>query len=384
MTLDIAIIGGGIGGLTAAIALHRKGFAVTLFEQAPEIGEVGAGLQISVNAVRVLNALELKPQEWPCSRPKSITLHDYKRGDLVASVSMNTTPQVPYLQFHRADLIAELMQAAINAGVNIKLGRQVAVSDNGPHNVNVGNQPFDLVIGADGVRSSIRDQFYDSQKVIFTKQIAWRALAPTADLPGDFTKNTHVYMGPRKHIVIYPLRNGELINIVAVQERDTWADEGWNHVGNADELRRLFNSWCSPVTTVLAQVKSPIAWGLFAHPTLHSWVKNRVVLLGDSAHPMVPFVAQGACMAIEDAWVLADQLAKNADIRVALQNYQNIRKPRTTKVQETALKSGRIYHTANPLARGLLQTGMRLSSKVAPAIMAGHYDWIYDHDVTAG
>jgi len=384
MTLDIAIIGGGIGGLTAAIALRRKGFSVILFEQAPEIGEVGAGLQISVNAVRVLNALGLKPQEWPCSRPKSITLHDYKRGDLVASVAMNTTPQVPYLQFHRADLIAELMQAAINAGVNIKLGIPIVVSDNGPHNVKIGNQPFDLVIGADGVRSSIRDQFYDSQKVIFTKQIAWRALVPTADLPGDFTKNTHVYMGPRKHIVIYPLRNGELINIVAVQEHDTWADEGWNHVGNADELRRLFNSWCTPVTTVLAQVKSPIAWGLFAHPTLHSWVKNRVVLLGDSAHPMVPFVAQGACMAIEDAWVLADQLAKNADIEVALQNYQNIRKPRTTKVQETALKSGRIYHTANPLARGLLQTGMRLSTKVAPAIMAGHYDWIYDHDVTAG
>jgi salicylate hydroxylase len=116
---------------------------------------------------------------------------------------------------------------------------------------------------------------------------------------------------------------------------------------------------------------------------LHSWVKNRFVLLGDSAHPMVPFVAQGACMAIEDAWVLADQLAKNADISAALQAYQNIRKPRATKVQQTALKSGRIYHTANPLTRGLLHTGMRLSAKMAPAIMAGHYDWIYDHDVTA-
>jgi len=112
-------------------------------------------------------------------------------------------------------------------------------------------------------------------------------------------------------------------------------------------------------------------------------VKNRIVLLGDSAHPMVPFVAQGACMAIEDAWVLADQLAKNTDISTALQSYQSIRKPRASKVQETALKSGRIYHTSNPLLRGLLQTGMRLSAKLAPAIMAGHYDWIYNHDVTA-
>jgi len=383
MTLNIAIVGGGIGGLTAAIALRQKGFAVTLFEQAPEIDEVGAGLQISVNAVRVLNALGLKPQDWPCSKPKSITLHDYKRGDLVASVAMNATRQVPYLQFHRADLIAELIQAAMNAGVNIKLGKQAVASDNGQNSVNVGNKSFDLVIGADGVRSSVRDQFYDSQKVVFTKQIAWRALVPTAELPDNFTQDTHVYMGPHKHIVTYPLRNGKLINIVAVQEHDTWADEGWDHAGNTHDLRRIFNGWCAPVTTVLAQVKSPIVWGLFAHPTLHSWVKNRVVLLGDSAHPMVPFVAQGACMAIEDAWVLADQLAKNTDIAVALQNYQNIRKPRATKVQETALKSGRIYHAANPLARGLLQTGMRLSSKVAPAIMAGHYDWIYDHDVTA-
>lgn len=383
MTMNIAIIGGGIGGLTAAIALRQKSFSITLFEQAPEIGEVGAGLQISVNAVRVLNALGLKPQDWACSKPKSITLHDYKHGDLVASVAMNSTPDMPYLQFHRADLIENLMQVATDAGATIKLGKQVFVSGTSPETATVDGQTFDLVIGADGVRSAIRDQFYDGQKPQFTGQIAWRALIPTADLPNGFTQGTHVYMGPNKHIVSYPLRDGKLINVVAVEERATWTEEGWNHTGNADNLRQLFKGWNKEVTTLLAQVKSPIVWGLFAHPTLHSWVKNRVVLLGDSAHPMVPFVAQGACMAIEDAWVLADQLAKNTDINTALQSYQSIRKPRATKVQETALKSGRIYHTSNPLARGLLQTGMRLSAKLAPAIMAGHYDWIYDHDVTA-
>ena len=130
-------------------------------------------------------------------------------------------------------------------------------------------------------------------------------------------------------------------------------------------------------------MNSPIVWGLFAHPPLHNWVKNRAVLLGDSAHPMVPFVAQGACMAIEDAWVLADQLAKTPDLAMALQNYQDIRKPRATKVQQTALKSGRIYHVSNPLTRKILHTGMRLSSVAAPSIMARHYDWVYNHDVTA-
>lgn len=383
VTMNIAIIGGGIGGLTAAIALRQKGFSITLFEQAPKITEVGAGLQISVNAVRVLNALGLKPQNWPCSKPKSITLHDYKHGGLVASVAMNSRPDIPYLQFHRADLIKNLMQAATDAGVTIKLGKQVSVSGTSPETASVDGQAFDLVIGADGVRSAIRDQFYDGQKPRFTGQIAWRALVSTSDLPTGFTQDTHVYMGPNKHIVTYPLRDGKLINVVAVEERPTWAAEGWNHAGDANELRRLFSGWCGDVTTLLTHIEDPIVWGLFAHPALHSWVKNRVVLLGDSAHPMVPFVAQGACMAIEDAWVLADQLAQMPDVGTALQNYQNIRKPRTTKVQKTAMKSGRIYHTPNPLARGLLQAGMRISAKLAPAIMAGHYDWIYDHDVTA-
>ncbi len=381
MTLNIAIIGGGIGGLTAAIALRQKDFSVTLFEQAAEITQVGAGLQISANAVRVLNALGLSPQNWSCSKPKSVTLHDYKHGRVVTEVAMNSAADTPYLQFHRADLIENLMQAAILAGVTLKLGNRVS---NITDKAEVGDQSFDLVVGADGVRSSIRDQFYDAEKPRFTGQIAWRALVSSDDLPRGFTQNTHVYMGPNKHLVMYPLRGGKLINVVAVEERNTWTDEGWNHAGDADALRGLFSGWCADVTTLLAYIKDPIVWGLFAHPTLHSWVKNRLVLLGDSAHPMVPFVAQGACMAIEDAWVLADQLAKNADINAALQAYQNIRKLRATKVQETALKSGRIYHTANPLARGVLHTGMRLSSKLTPAVMAGHYDWIYDHDVTAG
>ena len=383
MALNIAIIGGGIGGLTAAIALRQKCYSVTLFEQAPEIGEVGAGLQISVNAVRVFQALGLKPQNWFCNKPTSITLHDYKNGDFVARVAMNTTADLPYLQFHRADLIAELMQAAIAVGVTLKLGTQVSVSMNGPDSADVDGERFDLVVGADGVRSSVRGQFYDAQKPRFTGQIAWRALVSMTDLPSDFGTLSRVFMGPKKHMVTYPLRDGSLINIVAVEERNEWADEGWNHTGNPDELRRLFAGWCGDVTTLLAQVNSPIVWGLFAHPPLHNWVKNRAILLGDSAHPMVPFVAQGACMAIEDAWVLADQLAKTPNISAALQNYQNIRKPRATKVQETAQKSGQIYHASNPLARKLLHTAMRLSSVAAPSIIAGHYDWIYNHDVTA-
>lgn len=383
MTLNIAIVGAGIGGLTAAIALRKiKNATVTLFEQASEISEVGAGLQISANAVRVLEALGLSPQSWTCSKPTSITLHDYKNANLVARILTNQNADKPYLQFHRADLINALFQAAKTAGVDIQLGQQVNISENSPNHATINDQTFDLVIGADGVRSSIRDHFYDGQKAAFTGQIAWRTLVRMADLPSNNYTDTRIYMGPNKHIVTYPLRGGELFNVVAIEERDTWTGEGWNHQGDSKQLQQIFKGWCPDVTIILAQSQSPIVWGLFAHPALQSWVKNRVVLLGDSAHPMVPFIAQGACMAIEDAWVLADQLAKTTDIDEALEAYQNIRKPRATKVQKTALKSGRIYHTANPIMRGLLQTGMRLSSKIAPSIMAGHYDWIYNHDVT--
>jgi salicylate hydroxylase len=291
MTLNIAIIGGGIGGLTAAIALRQKDLSVTLFEQAAEITEVGAGLQISVNAVRVLNALGLRAQNWPCSKPKSVTLHDYKHGRMVAEVAMNSTPDTPYLQFHRADLIENLMQAALQAGVILKLGTQIS---NITDKAEIDGQSFDLVVGADGVRSTIRDKFYDAEKPHFTGQIAWRALVSSDDLPRNFTQDTHVYMGPNKHQVMYPLRDGKLINIVAVEERATWTEEGWNHAGDASALRRLFSGWCADVTTLLAQVKDPIVKGLLAPPTLHSWEKNRLVLLADSAHTMVPFVAQWA------------------------------------------------------------------------------------------
>lgn len=381
--LKVAIIGGGIGGLTAAIALRQKGASVTLFEKTAEIGAVGAGIQISANALRVLHALGLKPSEWPHTKPRAAELRDYKLGRLVAKVALNTAEDAPYLQFHRADLIHALLNAAKAVGVGLELGVKANQTSATVNTVGINGQKYDLAVSADGVRSSIRDLFYDGQKSEFTGNIAWRALVPAIDIPTSFNLNTHIYMGPKKHIVIYPLRGGEMINIVAVEERDTWISEGWNQDGNGDDLRRIFSGWCPDVAALLQCVESPNIWGLFSHPPLHNWSKGRVVLLGDSAHPMVPFLAQGACMAIEDAWVLADQLDKNDDIKTALSNYQDIRKPRATKVQETALRSGRIYHVSNPISRAFLHTGISLSSKIAPSILSRQFDWIYTHDVTA-
>ncbi len=377
--MNIAIIGAGIGGLTAAIALKRHGAAVTVFEQAPEISEVGAGIQISANAIRVLTKLGLTPFEWPYSAPKAVHLCDYKMGRVVSKVDLNTSRNEPFLQFHRADLIGALYDEAQRSGVGIKLGQTI---DNLTTNGDLAGQEYDLIVGADGVRSQTRGTFFKSQAPVFTGQVAWRAILDADATSAQFQNKTHVFMGPHKHVVIYPLRGSKQINIVAVEERAEWVEEGWNHLGDPKQLCTLFKGWADPLCTLLQKIDAPIAWGLFAHPSLETWANDRIVLLGDSTHPMVPFIAQGACMAIEDAWVLADQLVKKADISQSLQAYEAIRKPRATKVQETALKSGRIYHEANSIKRKILHTGMQIASRIAPQIIARHYDWIYDYDVT--
>ncbi len=377
--MNIAIIGAGIGGLTAAIALRRHGAAVTVYEQAAEITEVGAGLQISANAIRALNDMGLNPMDWHHSAPSSVQLCDYKKGNLVSTVALNTSSNKPFLQFHRADLIEALWPAAKNVGVDFKLGQTVKDITTDGH---ISGQQYDLIVGSDGVRSPTRKMHFQGQAPEFTGQVAWRAIIEADEASALFQEKTHIFMGPHKHVVVYPLRGGQMINIVAVEERADWIDEGWNHAGDPKQLCNLFNSWAPQLCRLLEKVETPIAWGLFAHPTLDNWVNKRIVLLGDSAHPMVPFIAQGACMAIEDAWVLADQISKNADINTALMAYENIRKPRATKVQKTALVSGKIYHKANPVKRKILHTGMKVSSRIAPQIMARHYDWIYDYDVT--
>ncbi len=377
--INIAIIGAGVGGLTAAIALKRHGAKVTVFEQAEKIAEVGAGIQISTNAIRALTDMGLSPLDWPHNTPSAVHLCDYKKGNVVSTVELNTSPDSPFLQFHRADLIDALWSAATKAGIDIRCGQMI--SDTKPNGQILG-QKYDLIVGADGIKSLIRNTHFKSQTPAFTGQVAWRAIVDADSESTQFQNKTHVFMGPHKHVVVYPLRGGQQVNIVAVEERAEWVEEGWNHLGDPKQLCTLFKGWAAPVSTLLQKIDAPIAWGLFAHPPLETWANDRIVLLGDSAHPMVPFIAQGACMAIEDAWVLADQLVKKADISQALQAYEAIRKPRATKVQETALKSGRIYHEANPIKRKILHTGMQITSRLAPQIMARHYDWIYDYDVT--
>ncbi len=366
--MNISVIGGGIAGMAAALACAQRGARVTLFEQADALAEVGAGLQISPNAVAVLSALGLRESAADkASAPDSIELRDLRSARRIWNIPMGETAVSrwghPYWQFHRADLLAVLEHGARAAGVDIRLGQ--AVTDPGG----------DIVIAADGVRSPTRQRLFGGQ-VRFANQVAWRGIVKL-DEPAHFP--TQIWMGPGRHLVTYPLRGGTQVNFVAVEERETWTEEGWNIPADPDDLRAAFAHAAQPIRELLDMVTDTFLWGLFAHPPLDHWVSGNTVLIGDAAHPMTPFMAQGAGMGLEDAWVLADCLA--AEGIAGLATFEAKRKARATRVQQTAQRNAAIYHMAG-VPRPFLHLGMFGSAKLVPNLPLRMFDWIYGEDVT--
>lgn len=380
------IIGGGIAGLSAAIALAQRGADVTVFEAAPDFGEVGAGLQLSANAVRVLAALGLDPlTKLRHNRPSNVTLSDYKHARRVVKLDLKNDMGRPFLQVHRADLIEFLAQAARQAGVETVLNTRVMLEPQTPTSISTDKSTFefDAVIAADGVRSAARAHVAGTTNLAFTGYVAWRALIDASRLNGHpALQDARVAMGPKAHVVTYPLREGSLVNLVAVQQQDDWIVEGWMKEGDPQDLRARFDGWSREVTDLLEQVETCHCWGLFAHTELTTWSKGKTALIGDAAHPMLPFMAQGAAMSIEDAWVLAAALDAAPTIEDGLRTYETHRKPRATRVQKTALSNADIYHLSNPLVRRIAHFGMGALGAVAPSLISSRYDWIYDADVT--
>ncbi len=216
------------------------------------------------------------------------------------------------------------------------------------------------------------------RKPFFTGQVAWRALVPAEG--GERVEAT-VWMGPGRHMVTYPLRHGEIINIVAVEERQEWVEEGWNHRDDPYNLRHAFDRFADAPQTLLDRAEEVHLWGLFRHPVADQWHRGRAVILGDAAHPTLPFMAQGAVMALEDAWVLADSLALSGfEEGPAL--YQARRRHRVERVIEEANKNARNYHHANPLVRSVGFGALRLLGGLRPEAVLNRYDWIFNRDVT--
>jgi salicylate hydroxylase len=387
----VTIIGAGVAGLATARALALRGAQVTVLEQADAIREVGAGLQISPNGACVLRALGLQAAlDGASTRAAAVELIDGADGDLVTRLDLaRLRPDQGYHFLHRADLIDLLLKGAAEAGVTLRLLSRIAAVDlSGPQPavmLETGERVETLLlIGADGLHSKTRAALNGPAQPFFTHQVAWRAVIPCEP---DARPVAEVHMGTGRHLVSYPLRGGTLRNIVAVEERDRWAEESWTLRDDSMDMRLAFEGFSPRVRGWLDQVEDPWLWGLFRHKVADTWVKpmgqGGVAILGDAAHPTLPFLAQGASMGLEDAWILTEALVRYDSVDAALVAYQAARKPRTNRIVAAANANARAYHLAG-LPRMIGHTGLRLLGRLSPGMMLSRFDWLYGYDVTRG
>lgn len=370
-SLNITVAGAGIGGLAASIALAHAGHRVTVAEKSDAITEVGAGIQISPNGMTVLRALGLSEAVAAASiKGETVCLMDGLSGRQVLRMDLTRAPELEWQFIHRAALIDVLVDGARKAGITLDLGRSISPPPEGK-----ALEGDDLLVGADGLKSNVRKRVDEASKPFFTKQVAWRTVIPDEDT----APRAEVHMGPGRHLVSYPLPGGKR-NIVAVEERDAWAEEGWSHQDHPANLRAAFAAFSAPVQRWLEKVDEVHLWGLFRHSVADRWWNGRQVLLGDAAHPTLPFLAQGANLALEDAWCLADALGQSS-VETALAAYQANRRMRAQRVVDAASSNARNYHLRAPL-RPIAYTGLRLLGALSPDLMLKRFDWLYRYDVT--
>jgi salicylate hydroxylase len=380
---SITLLGAGIAGLACARALALRGAEVTVLEQADAIREVGAGLQISPNGAAVLRALGLgEALDRAGTAATGVRLIDGPTAEPVLSMDLRGRD---FRLLHRADLIALLLEGARGAGAELRLLQRIETVDltgARPRIVTAQGAALtpDLLIGADGLHSPTRAALNGAAAAVFTGQVAWRAVLPEAEAE-DTAALAEVHMGPGRHLVSYPLRGGRQRNIVAVEERSRWAEESWTLRDDPMDLRLAFETFSPRVRGWLDRVEEVHLWGLFRHPVARHWHGGRAVILGDAAHPTLPFLAQGANMALEDAWVLADCLARHDTPEAAFAAYQQARAARCARIVAASTANARAYHLSSPL-RDIAHLGLRIGGRIAPQAALRRFEWIYGMDVT--
>jgi salicylate hydroxylase len=387
--LRIAIIGGGIGGLAAALSLERAGFDVRLFEQAAAFAEVGAGIQISPNASRLL--LRLVPAarlEARAVRPVAVhqrrwqdgrTLQRAPLGDAVASAF-----GAPYFHFHRADLLAALAQTFPPERVHFR-HRLAELAEHGDRVVarfaNGVEVEADVLVGADGIHSAVRSALFGPERPRFTGCIAYRGLVPVERLSAlglEITSNN--WMGPGGHFVHYFVGGGRFVNFVGVMERDSWTREAWTDRGEKADALAFYRDWHAQVRTIIDAVEETFIWALFDRAPLERWSEGRVTLLGDACHAMLPFMAQGAAQSIEDGATLAACLMRLAhDVPEALRLYERLRLPRATRLQELSRLNKTRFHL--PDGPRQEERDREMATRGDRSIAA--VGWLYGHDAAA-
>lgn len=393
--MKILISGGGIAGLAAALALSQDGHEVILFEQAKAIEEVGAGLQVSPNGMKVLKALGVDQKVIEAGfEPEGIELRMGQSGRVIFDIPLADQSVerwgAPYVHIHRADLLNVLLEKANETpNIEIRLEHRVEQIEARGDSVEIGfsnghRETGDLLIGADGIHSAVREHIIGPDKPRFTGCLAWRGVIETSRLGTRKPPPTAcAWVGKGAHMVTYYLRGGELVNLVGVVERSDWKTESWSEQGTREDFLSDFRGWHPILQELIHKGDEFFQWALFDRSPLPKWVEGRMALMGDACHPMLPFLAQGAVMALEDAYVLADSLRKNSDISAALLAYQNKRIPRATQVQAQSRRNAGTFHRRNPLSQLTTYGPMWIAGRALPEVVHQRMDWIYGHDVRA-
>lgn len=393
--MRILIAGGGIAGLTSAIALARGDNEIVVLEQSDYSIAASAGVQISPNASRVLEQMNLgRELRAIAAEPRAIEVRAHRSGLKVAEFALGAAARArygaPYYQVHRAELIHLLHSAAI-AGDRVKVvpGTTITGIDSSADQAQVQTQSGklwtgDLLIGADGIHSRALAYVDPSTEPQFTGMVAWRALVPVDAIPdAPLADVVTLWPGPGAHVVQYCVSHRQFINLIGCIERDDWTDPSWKARGTRAELQRDFAGWHSSLRRLFDYVDEPYLWALYDHAQPDSWTRKRVTLVGDACHPMLPFAAQGAAQAIEDAWALADCLRRTQYTDEALAAFEQKRRERIERVQQESSRRAALYHQKSlpqKLATLLpILTGGTGSSGWA----SDELDWLYGYDVTA-
>ena len=387
-TQKIAVIGGGLGGLAAALSLHRAGFEVDLYEQAPELNEVGGGINMGPNAARILYRLGLgEGLDRDGVKPAGMHQRRWDDGRTLQKGPLNPLCTelygAPHMTLHRADL-----QRIIASGLpreRIHLGHRLTALTDGGDRVEAqfaggGRITADIVIGADGIHSTVRTILFGEEAPQFAGCVAYRGLVPAeriADLGLELGNQS--WLGPGAHLVHYFVSGGRLLNFVGWTEHDTWSREDWTDRATIERALAAFEGWHPQVRRIISAADTCFIWALFDRDPLPRWSVGRVTLLGDACHPMYPFMAQGAAQAIEDGAALTTLLSIRGDPAAALRRYEQVRLPRVTRLQQMSRANKYRYHMPDGPEQQARDAALKATRERAPETM----QWLFGFDAGA-
>ncbi|TRO39344.1 FAD-dependent oxidoreductase [Pseudomonas putida] len=392
--LHVVIAGAGIGGLCCALALQRRGIRVTVLEQARELGEVGAGFQVSANGSRCLADIGLGEEIKQLATQadgKQIRLWNTGQTWKLFDLGAESVEKYgfPYYLIYRPDLHALMVRHVRQHQPDaIRLGAKVTGFSQDAEGVKVEIENGeavrgDILIGADGVHSRIRRAMFGESNAQFTGCVAWRGLVSRDNLPSHLNANLGTnWVGPGAHVIHYPLREGKLINFVGIIERSDWQVESWTEKGSVEECLNDFRNWHDDVQLLIKGIDQPYKWALLSRQPMENWTLGRATLLGDACHPTLPFLAQGAVMALEDGVVLARCLAAHRnDPATGLLRYQALRLERTSRIVRGSAANGERFH--NSLLADAAEASRYVSTEWNEDSVRQRYEWLFSYDATA-